>query len=288
MRILSILSIQSGVAYGHVGNAAAVLPLQRLGFEVWPVNTVQLSAHTGHRVWRGRAFPSEHVREVIEGLAALGVLPHCRAVLSGYIGDAATGHVILEAARRVRAANPAAVYVCDPVMGDEGKGLFVAPEIAAFFSETALAAADILTPNHFELEVLAGAGVTTAAEAVAAARALLARGPRVVVVTSLRRRGAPAATAETLAVTADGAWLVATPLLPFASPPCGAGDCLSALFLGHWLRGATPDQALAAAVSSLYAVLEATLAQGGELALVAAQDALASPPRRFEAVPVAV
>ncbi len=285
---MSILSIQSAVAYGHVGNTAAVFPLQRLGFQVWPVNTAQLSAHTGHAVWRGRALPPEHVAEVVAGLEALGVLPDCRAVLSGYVGAAGTGAAILDAVARVRRANPAAVYCCDPVMGDEGKGLFVADGIPAFMAEAALPAADIVTPNHFELEMLAGRPVATLEDAVAAARALLGRGPRVAVATSLRRADAPAESAETLAVTAEGAWLVTTPWLPFAGPPCGAGDCLAALFLGHWLGRHETADALAAAVSGVYAVLEATLAQGGELALVAAQEALVAPPRRFAPVAVAV
>src|SRR3954454_8693653 len=176
---MNILSIQSWVAYGHVGNAAAVFPLQRLGFEVWAVNTVQFSNHTGYGAWRGRVFEAAHIAELIDGIAERGVLGACDAVLSGYMGDAALGEAILDAARRVKAANPRALYCCDPVIGDVGRGVFVRPGIPEFMRDRAAPAADLVTPNHYELDYLAGTTTRTLDEVEEAVAAVQALGPRV-------------------------------------------------------------------------------------------------------------
>ena len=265
---MNILSIQSHVTYGHVGNSAAVFPLQRLGFEVWPLHTVQFSNHAGYDGFTGRAFPAEHLREVVEGLAARGVLGACDGVLSGYLGGAEAGAAVLEAVDRVKAANPRALYACDPVMGDgagdAGGGLYVDPALPAFFREHALARADIVTPNLFELETLTGATVATLDEAVAAARRALALGPSVVLVTGLRHEATGAGKVELLAVTGEDAWRLCTPLLACDPQPNGAGDLLAALYLRHYLR---------------------TRAAAGarELQLIAAQDDLVAPKRHFPA-----
>jgi pyridoxine kinase len=165
---VNILSIQSWVAFGHVGNASAVFPLQRLGAEVWAINTVQFSNHTGYGSWRGQVFPASLIRDCIGGIEERGVLPRCDAVLSGYMGDAEIGEAIFDAAGRVRAANSEAVWCCDPVIGDVGRGVFVRPGIPEFFRDRALPAADIATPNHFELEWLSGGPIASLADAKAA------------------------------------------------------------------------------------------------------------------------
>jgi len=275
---MNILSIQSSVAFGHVGNSAAVFPLQRLGHEVWPINTVQFSNHTGYGDWSGEVFPARHLSDLLDGIETRGALPGCHGLLTGYMGDASIGEVVLDAHARLRAANPRALYCCDPVMGDEGRGIFVRPDIPAFFGERLLPRADILTPNQFELELLSQRTVVTLEDAVAAARSLMSRGPRLVCVTSLR----PPALAEgrigTLLVSAEGAWLAQTPLLEFPIAPNGAGDVFAALFLGHLLKDAPPPQALSLSVAGLYALLRTTLQLGQrELALVAAQESLAQP-----------
>lgn len=283
---MNILSIQSHVAYGHVGNASAVFPLQRLGFEVWPIHTVQFSNHVGYPDWEGMVFSAEHVRRVVEGIERRGVLASCNAVLSGYMGDAALADAILYAVERVRAANPQAIYTCDPVMGDVGPGLYVTEGIPEEMRSRTVPAADLITPNQFELELLAGQPIHSLADAIAAGRKVGATGPRVVLVTSLRHAGTAADEIEMLAVTAEAAWRVRTPYLVLDPMPHGSGDAVAALFLGHYLRAAPGaervPQALAGAAPAIFGIMETTArVDGGELALIAAQDEIACPSRKF-------
>lgn len=280
---MKIVSIQSAVAFGHVGNSAAVFPLQRLGFDVWPVDTVQFSNHPGYGRWRGKVLDPGHVREVVHGLDEAGVLSSCDGVLTGYLGDADTGEAALLAIERARAGAARPVVLCDPVMGDDGAGVYVRPGIPEFLAARLVPAADIVTPNRFELGILTGMPVATPAECAAAARAVLARGPRAVIVTSV----GDDQSVLCLAVTAQGAWAVRTPHLPFDPPVNGAGDTLAALVLAHVLRGEAAPEALSLAVSSLYGVLEKGLRLGRrELALVAAQDEIATPTRLFPPLPL--
>jgi pyridoxine kinase len=284
---MNVISIQSHVAYGHVGNSAAVFALQRLGIEVWPVHTVQFSNHTGYPDWQGEVFTAERIAGILEGLEARGAFARCDALLTGYIGDPALGAVILDAAGRIRAANPRALWACDPVMGDHGKGLFVRDGIPTFFGERALPAADIVTPNLFELERLTGQQPRGLGDIRAAAAALLARGPKVVLVTSLSDHADEVAM---LAATAPSgkegdAWRVATPRLPMA--PNGAGDAVAALFLGFYLKTRSVPEALGCAASAIFEILQTTLEAGEEeLQLVAAQDRLQAPRRCFSAEPL--
>jgi pyridoxine kinase len=279
---MTILSIQSSVAYGHVGNSAAVFPLQRIGVEVWPVNTVHFSNHTGYGAWRGMVLPVEGVADVIEGIEELGVLPQCNGVLSGYMGDASLGEVILDALKRVKKANPDAVYCCDPVMGDVGRGFFVRPGIPEFMRDRAVPAATIVTPNQFELEYLANLVVTDLESALVAVDTVMARGPRVILVTSLRRSNSTNKRIEMLAVDADQAFAVETPLLPLKVN--GAGDMTAALFFAHWLRSGSIQIALELTTAAVFAVLEATANAGAqEVQLIPAQALIANPAQTFRA-----
>jgi pyridoxine kinase len=280
---MRFLSLQSHVAYGYVGNRAATFPLQRLGHEVWAVNTVEFSNHTGYGAWQGRTASAEQVADIVHGIEALGMLAKCDAVLTGYVGDAALGDVVLDTVRKVRAANPKAVWCCDPVLGDIDTGIYVKPGIDSFFRDRALPQADLITPNHFELEHLTQRKVETLDEAVAAARSLL-NGPRLALVTSFLRAGLQSEQVEMLAVTPDAAWRIVTPLIAFEIMPNGTGDTVAALFTAHWLADGDIAAALGKVASSIYAVLEATRAMGErELQLVAAQERLLSPKRRFTA-----
>lgn len=271
----TVLSIQSRVAYGHVGNAASVFPLQRLGIEAWALDTVAFSNHTGHGRWTGSVVPARAIAELFEGIAALGVLPRIDAVLSGYLGDVATGPVLLDIVDRVRAASPQALFCCDPVIGDVDTGSYVTEGIAEFFRDQALARADIVTPNRFELEYLTGLTIGDVRMAGDAAAGLRALGPGIVLVTSLDM-GPERITM--LAAGPEGTWAVETPRLPAVLNGCG--DVTAAVFLAWLLRGESLPEALAKTAAAMLALIETTVRLDRyELALVAAQDELASPSR---------
>ena len=275
----TVLSVQSRVAYGHVGNAASVFPLQRLGIEAWALDTVAFSNHTGHGRWRGAVVAAAAIAEIFEGIAELGVLERCDAVLSGYIGAVETGPVLLDIVGRVRAANPRALFCCDPVIGDIDTGSYVTEGIAEFFRDRALAVADIVTPNRFELEYLTGRTIASIGAAADAADELRALGPSIVLLTSLDLDPDRIAM---LATGPDGAFVVETRRLPVMLNGCG--DVTAALFLAHLLRGEILADALALTAAAMYAVIETTVRlDRHELALVPAQDELIKPNQVFPA-----
>jgi pyridoxine kinase len=284
---MNILSIQSHVAYGHVGNSAAVFPLQRIGVEVWPVDTVQYSNHTGYDTWRGRALSAEAIRNVVEGIDERCVLGECDGVLSGYFGSADVGEAVVDTVARVKSANPAARYCCDPVIGDSHNGIFVRRGVPELIKERALPAADIITPNQFELDHLAGPGAdsTTLEGALAAIDALHACGPRQILVTSLQLDDTPPDAFDMLVSDTTGRFRLRTPRLPIM--PNGAGDAMAALFFAHFLGTGSAAEALSLAASSMFGVLSRTAEEGSrEMLLVAAQDEFVKPSRMFPARPV--
>ena len=278
-----ILSIQSSVAYGHVGNSAATFPLMRMGVEVWPVLTVHFSNHTGYPGWRGPLLAAADVAEVVRGISERGVLGQVAAVLSGYQGDPEVGEVILDTVAAVRRHNPAAIYCCDPVMGDLGRGFYVRPGIPALMRDRVVPAAQLITPNQFELEALTGRQAGTRAELLAAADAARGLGPETVLVTSVALADADPQTMAMVVVDGEGAWWVATPRL--GQTFTGSGDLTAAVFLAHLLRTGDLPTALADTAAAVFGVLQVTVATGrSELALVQAQDELVHPSTRFTAV----
>lgn len=278
---MKILSIQSSVAYGHVGNSAAVFPLQRIGVEVMPVHTVNFSNHTGYGAWRGPLIDPSDVRDVITGIEERGAFADTDAILSGYQGGEGIADVILDAVARVKAANPAALYACDPVMGNAKSGCFVAPAIPVLLRDRVVPAADIITPNQFELGFLTGTEPDTLDSTLASADLARAMGPSVVLVTSVERPDREPGTIEMLAVTPEGAWLVTTPYLPFKAN--GSGDVTAALFTAHYVRTRDAADALARTTSSVFDLLRTTHESGRrELELVAAQEFYAHPQLQFE------
>jgi pyridoxine kinase len=277
-----ILSIQSHVVYGHVGNSAAVFPLQRLGREVWPLMTVQYSSHLGYPGWRGRTFDAAMIDDCLSGLDAIGVLSRCAGLLTGYLGKPEIGEAVLGALDRIRAANGEAAYACDPVIGDVGPGIYVSAGVGEFFRDRALPLATIATPNAFELEWLTGERPNTLQTARRAIAKLRARGPRVAVATSIRLDDTPAGALDILAGDEGGLWRLRTPHLPISVN--GSGDLFSALFFHHWLEAHDTPEALSRAASSVHAVVKATLASGSrELSLIAAQEELTRPSQLFVA-----
>jgi pyridoxine kinase len=279
---VNILSIQSHVAYGHVGNAAATFPLQRIGVEVWPIHTVQFSNHTGYGAWTGRVFEAGLITELVQGIEERGVLGQCNGVLSGYIGSADTGAAILDAVAQVKAANPAARYCCDPVIGDVGRGVFVRPGIPEFMRDYALAAADIITPNQFELDHLSSRTSATRRDALAAIDALHALGPKTIMVTSLHTDETPSDAIDLVASDASGRFRVRTPKLPISVN--GAGDAIAALVFAHVWRTGSAAEALSRAASSVFGVLRQTAAVGSrEILLIDAQEEFVNPTQVFPA-----
>ena len=281
---MKILSIQSHVAYGHAGNSAAVFPLQRLGHDVYPVLTVTFSNHTGYGAPRGPLIAPGDVAEVIQGVEARGVFPTIDAVLSGYQGAEAVGDVILDAVARVKAVNPKAIYCCDPVMGDVGRGFFVREGIPEYMRDEVVPKADIVTPNQFELEFLVGREVRSQEALLEAAEELRSRGPKVVLVTSVLTDDTPPDSIQMACVCSEGAWIVTTPLLPMIVK--GGGDATAAIFLAHYLTDG-PRRALSRTAATMYAVLERTHEAGSEeMLLVAEQQEIAHPHEVFALSPI--
>ncbi|MTE24055.1 pyridoxal kinase PdxY [Microbacterium sp. ZXX196] len=279
---MQILSIQSAVAFGHAGNSAAVFPMQRIGVEVLPVYTVAFSNHTGYGSWRGPVMDPAEVADVITGVEERGAFPGIDAALSGYQGSEGIADVIVDAVRRVKAANPDALYACDPVMGNARSGCFVAPAIPDLLRDVVVPVADIITPNQFELGFLTGTTPDTIDSTLDSVDAARAMGPGTVLVTSVERPDRPDGTIGMLAVDDAGAWLVETPYLPMKAN--GSGDVTAALFTSHYARTRDAADALARTASSVFGLLEMTHAAGSkELHLVEAQEHYAHP--RLEFVP---
>ena len=281
----TILSIQSSVAYGHVGNSAATFPLMRSGIEVWPVLTVHFSNHTGYGEWRGPLLAASEVAEVIRGIDERDVMGRVDAVLSGYQGAEEVGAVVLDAVELVKQRSPKAIYCCDPVMGDVGRGFFVRPGIPEFMRDRVVPKADIVTPNHFELDFLTGRESHTLDAVIDAAHALRVRGPETVLVTSVVVDGTADDELTMLAVTGEGAWQVVTPRLDRIFT--GSGDLTAAMFLANYLRSGSAAEAVGQTGDIVYSVLKQTSESGlSELQLVAAQDEIVSPTYHFDVTQV--
>ena len=278
---MRVLSIQSCVSYGHVGNSAAVFPLQRLGHEVMPVHTVVFSNHTGYGAWGGQLISGDVVRDIVKGIDERGGLDDVELVLSGYQGGNDIGDAILEAVALVKERNPQAIYACDPVLGSATSGCFVAPEVQTLIRDRVVPQAELITPNQFELGFITGTDPHTLEETLASVDLVRAEGPSTVLVTSVFRPDRPEDTIEMLAVTDDGAWIVQTPQLPFKRN--GSGDVAAALFSSHFRSSGDPAEALGRTAASVYELLRNTFeADSRELLLIESQEAYVAPQNTFE------
>jgi len=282
---MTVISIQSQVAYGHVGNSAAVFPMQMHGIDVTAVPTTLLSNRPGYPTLRGRVLDAQLVADLLLGIEERGAVDSCQMILSGYLGSAEIAAVVADFVERAKARNPALRYACDPVLGDRDRGLFVKPDIPPLVRDRLCPLADILTPNHFEFDWLCGADATTSAQMIAQAQPLLARGPSTIVVTSAELSETPDGEIDTLAIEASHAWRVRTPKIPIS--PNGTGDLFAALFTAARVQGNDTPAALAHAASAIFAVLDRTAARGTEeMRIVESGQELAHPKRRFDAVAV--
>lgn len=256
-----------------MGNGAVRFALQRAGVDVWAMPTVLLSNHPGHGRFHGETTSAAALAALIDGLDAHGWLRRCDGVISGYLGAADQARVVADAVRRVKAQNARALYLCDPVFGDDD-GAYARPGVAEAMARDLVPLADIVTPNRFELSSLTSKKIADAADAVAAARVL---GKAETVVTSVPFDGGRIGT---VAVAREGAWSVAAPRI--AQVPNGSGDLLAALYLAARLAGREVAAALSASCSAVDGVLRAS-AGADELRLVAAQGELAAPSRALPA-----
>lgn len=284
---MNILTIQSHVVYGHAGNSAAVFPMSRLGANVWPINTVQFSNHTQYGQWRGQALPAEEITHLVDGIESIGKLATCTAVLSGYIGDPTQGSHILETVKRVKRANPQAIYLCDPVMGHPDKGCMVKEGIAEYLCSTLIPQADIIAPNQLELETLTGIMIHSLTDALTAARKALTLGPKIVLVKHLNYHDKPLDRFESIIVSATEAWYAHRPLYVFDKQPVGVGDMTSGIFLVRHLIGDSLKQSFAHTLAATHGVLKTTYEAGAyELKIIEAQEEIAHP--SLNIIPVAL
>ena len=294
---MAVLSIQSHVVYGYAGNSAAVFPLQRLGHEVWAINTVEFSNHTGYGAWRGKVLGAELAAELVTGLEERGVLNRCDAVLSGYLGDAAVGKAIIEAVKKVRKESPKALYTCDPVMGDVGRGFYVKPDIPDIFKKELLPLADIVCPNQFELEALTGIYINSLSDAIKAINIIHEMGPSIVLVTSYKEKEGEL---SLIASNKEQVYKTTTPELPLGNGAAGTGDMTTAVFLSRYLETGNLAKTLELCTSSVFGVLEASYKLANnklscnkiacnnqnnpiELKIIDTQDQLVTPTHSFKA-----
>jgi pyridoxine kinase len=282
---MSVISIQSQVAFGHVGNSAAVFPMQMHGIDVIAVPTTLLSNRPGYATLRGRVLDAELVADLLRGIEERGAVDEASVILSGYLGSAEIATVVADFVERAKARNPALRYACDPVLGDRDRGLFVQPVIPPLVRDRLCPLADVITPNHFEFEWLAGAKAATTDQLFARAEALFARGLTTVVVTSAELADTPDGEIDTVAIERARSLRVRTPRLPIS--PNGTGDLFAALYTAACVLNKDTPHALTHAASAIFAVLERTAARGTEeMRIIESAELLVRPPRRFDPIPI--
>ncbi|MGV2989719.1 pyridoxal kinase PdxY [Vibrio sp. E150_011] len=276
-----VISIQSHVVYGHAGNSSAVFPLQRMGFEVWPIHTVQFSNHTQYQQgWTGQAFSAEDISALMNGIDNIGQLVNCEAVLSGYQGSSEQCLAVIEAVNKVKAQNPNALYICDPVMGSPEKGCIVPAGTTEHLVKRVMPMADVIVPNQFELSQFTNMEINSLDDAASACRQALTLGPKMVLVKHLHSVSNEQFTM--MLATEQDCFIAQRPHLDFDKQPVGVGDLISALFTGGLLKGWTPEQAFEHANNASYAVLKETQKRTEwELQTIAAQQELVSPEECF-------
>jgi pyridoxine kinase len=311
-----VLSIQSHVVHGYVGNKAAVFPLQLLGLDVDFINSVQFSSHTGYAHFPyGQVLNDTQLLTLLEGLETNHLLENVGFLLTGYIGSMAfLRAVALDVFQTAKRCNPQLQFVCDPVMGDHGK-FYVPPELAQVYREEVIPLADVVTPNQFEVEQLTGIRISSLDDAKHACAKLHSMGPGIVFLTSIVLDDYPGvisiiASSKTeitnnsndkSATTEYEHWKIDCPKIPGSFT--GTGDVTAALLLGH-LAKSRPDNnnnnnnprsdvlkhAMEKVINTMYELIERTyLAQGDtvqsrELQLIQSKDIIECPPTRFHAV----
>lgn len=284
----NILSIQSHVVYGYAGNKAATFPMQLMGIDVWALNTVQFSNHTQYGKWTGMVMPKEQIGEIVRGIQEVDALKNCDAVLSGYIGSADQVAEISNAVQQVKQQNPNAIYLCDPVMGHPDKGCIVADGVKEGLIDIALPNSDILTPNLVELRELSGLPVENFEQAIQAVQAILAKGPKKVLVKHLSKVGKDPKQFEMLLANQEGIWHISRPLHEFKRDPVGVGDLTAGLFLANLLKGQSDLAAFEHTANAVNEVMQMTYQRNAyELQIIAARELIVKPNCAYKATKIA-
>jgi len=251
-----ILSIQSHVVYGYVGNKSAVYPLQCMGFDVWPIHTVQFSNHTEYGAWQGEIFTAAHIRNLVQGLYDLGVADQCRAIVSGYLGSIEIGEEVFSIVKEFKSLNPNLVYLCDPVFFNPR--CCVKPEVQDFFKNHIFG--DVITPNQFEAEQITGVTIKDAKDLKRAAHILHDKGVKIVFITGVELCGF--SENESYIFGSDGKRHFIVPTKKYHLPLHGTGDLFAALFLGHYLKTESWPISFQHAVFHLDPIVQHTVDQG--------------------------
>lgn len=282
-----IISIQSQVLHGHVGNSAAAFPMQYLGVPVTAVPTAMLSNHPHYPTMRGRVLESDMLRDLLIGVEERGLVDCCSFLLTGYLGSAANGEVVADFVARAKRRNPALRYCCDPVMGDSDLGFYTDAALRSVFRDRLIPMADIATPNAFEFAQL-GDRSGDDRDPVGLMRAALSRSDeKTIVITGIGLTEPDSARVDTVAAFGGRLWKVSTPRL--RCRPAGTGDLLTALLVARLAQGVALPQALETAVSSVFAVLLNTASMNSaELTIIASRAEFAARKPRFRSLEISV
>mmetsp|Transcript_4132 Transcript_4132/g.9831 ORF Transcript_4132/g.9831 Transcript_4132/m.9831 type:complete len:314 (-) Transcript_4132:57-998(-) len=313
MKIKRVLSIQSHVVHGYVGNRAAVFPLQLLGFDVDFINSVHFSCHTGYKHFpHGQVMNGDELRTILEGLEVNGLIGDdgedggdnneaIGSVLTGYIGSVSFLEAVLDVLGTVRKYNPNARFVCDPVLGDDG-AFYVPENLVEVYKKVVIPKADVVTPNQFEAEQLTGIKVETTEDARRACEALHEMGPSVVFITSAildesaKEEDDDKKTITIIASKRDNdqkqeMWRIDCPKIPGSFT--GTGDVTACLLLGH--LDSHPDDlplVMEKVINTMYVLIQRTHKAKGktvrskELRLIQSKDIIENPPSTYKATPL--
>lgn len=249
----SILSIQSHVVFGYVGNKAATYPLQSMGFDVWPINTVQFSNHTGYGKWDGEIFSKDHILSLVDGIFKIGQVNKCVAVLTGYMGSKEICYAIKDIVLKLKNANKNIIYLCDPVIG--GKNCYVKSEILDFFKNELMA--DIITPNQNEAEILSGILINSAQDLIKVADFFHKRMIKIVIITGIKFEN----DGDLYVFASDESfnYLIKTKEYKSSVSINGTGDLFSSTFLGAYINYRNTSIAMQYATYYLQSAINATI-----------------------------
>lgn len=271
----SVISIQSQVVYGHVGNSAAVLPMQARGLNVAAVPTTLLSNHPGYETMRGRVLEPELVSDLLRGVEERGLISSSRYIVSGYLGSRANGEVVADFVTRARKINPDITYICDPVMGDTGLGVFVADPVVEFIIRQLVPLADLLTPNQFEVGLITGCEITSFDILQEKVRQIQALNNARLIATGCIFPDTPYGSLENVVFENGGETRLTTVRVPIV--PVGTGDLFTGLLTANLAYGSTLTEAARNAASTVLKVVGRTAAQSEqEMQLGSAIEALLS------------